>query len=123
APLHGLDIHLNIVKYDWTDVARLREVIDSINATDDVVVGSSEGGLFEYGSDHDIVANLEALRRGTPSDFAMVGSVMRDDSVTKMLKETSNLSIRLRGIDQFRVLASQAGWVVDRTIEGPASQN
>src|SRR4051794_8681714 len=50
APLHGLEILLKIVEYDWTDVTRLRDVIDRINAADDVVVGSSEGGLFEYGS-------------------------------------------------------------------------
>jgi hypothetical protein len=123
APLHGLDILPNLVQYDWTDVTRLREVIDGIDAADAVVVGSSEGGLFEYGSDHDIVTNLEALRLGTPSDFAMVGSVMREDSVTKMMMETSRLSIHLRGMDRLRGLVSRAGWVVDRTIEGAACQN
>jgi hypothetical protein len=123
APLHGLDVGLDFVRYDWAEVGGLREVIGALNAVEGVAVGSTEGGLFEYASDEEIIANLEALRVGLPDDFAMVGTVTRDDRITRSLLRTSGIPIRPRGLERFSALASRAGWVVDRAIEGPTSHN
>ncbi len=82
APLHGLDISLEHQFYDWTEAKTLR---DRIGDLDGIAIGLSEGGLFEYGADDIVLANLEALRDVTPADFKMAGSVTRNDETTKVL--------------------------------------
>jgi hypothetical protein len=122
APLHGLDVGLNYVRYDWAAVGGLREVIGAWNAAD-VALGSTEGGLFEYASDEEIIDNLEALRVGMPNGFAVVGTVTRDDRITRSLLRTSEIPILPRGLERFSALVSRAGWVVDRAIEGLTRHN
>ncbi len=61
APLHDLDITLIHTKYDWLDVFPLRELLKEIHHEHAIVAASSEGGLFEYGTDTEIIANLKTL--------------------------------------------------------------
>lgn len=124
APLAGLDVAFQYTNYDWSHVASLRELLVRI---DDIGAGvcSSEGGLFDYGSDEDIVANLTALRDATPADFVVVGSVVRDTAtLDPRLKPTTEGGgrplIRYLGLDAFRILAHRAGWDVDRVIDSVA---
>ena len=46
APLCGLEITLDHIVYDWTHPSDLHKIVSMFNA-DDVVIASSEGGLFE----------------------------------------------------------------------------
>jgi hypothetical protein len=79
---------------------------------------SSEGGLFEYGSDDEIVANLSTLLELTPPDTIVVGSVCREGELTR-IHSGIGVTLRPRPRDTFRVLVEQAGWRVDTFIERP----
>src|SRR6266481_460878 len=61
APLSGLEIQFRSEVYDWNDVRKLVEIVNAAIAREAIVAASSEGGLFEYGSDAAIIANLSAL--------------------------------------------------------------
>ena len=124
APLSGVTAHLEAIEYDWKDTSRLRAVLDSIEPGS-VMAGSSEGGLFDYGSDEEIVANLAALRDGTPADFVMVGSVVRDlgtldPRLRPSARSSARPNIRHLGLEAFRTLAGRAGWVIEDVIDSTA---
>ncbi|MEO7108950.1 MAG: hypothetical protein ABI183_00815 [Polyangiaceae bacterium] len=114
APLHGVDISLKHQFYDWNEAKTLR---DRLGDLDGIAIGSSEGGLFEYGSDDIILANLGALRDLTPKNFAIAGSVTRNDEPAKVMLATGNAALQPRGIDAFRALVARAGWKVTTVIE------
>jgi hypothetical protein len=118
-PLAGLDVTFTHTRYDWSRTADLKPFIEAANRDNAVLVVTSEGGLFEYGSDADIVANLKALPR-TPDVF-VVGSVTRDDEVIRTLKLTSTAATKPRGVPVFTALAGQAGWNVVRSVARPLS--
>ena len=67
-PLHGLAVEFDHRPYDWNEPAVLVQTVAKSRAGGAIVAASSEGGLFEYGSDEAIVANLRGLsgRRGEP---------------------------------------------------------
>ena len=50
APLHGTQIAFRHAPYDWSNPAGLNPVLEEACAKNAIVIGSSEGGLFEYGS-------------------------------------------------------------------------
>jgi hypothetical protein len=118
APLHGVDIELRHVRYDWNRADGLREVLLALDAREAVVAASSEGGLFDYGSDEAIVTNLQALREGTPEDAVVVGSVLRADWLARYGNPACQAAARLAGLEVFRELVQRAGWAVARNIDG-----
>jgi hypothetical protein len=153
APLGGLYATFQYVKYDWSGVAELRKALagageplagrlgasgaealldyqgqhGQLRVTGEIGAGvcSSEGGLFDYASDEDIVANLTVLRDATPADFVVVGSVVRDVATLDSRLRATTLPqgrprIRYLGLDAFRLLARRAGWSVDRVIDSVA---
>jgi hypothetical protein len=127
APLHALDIALDYVAYNWGDTTVLRRVIDQIGAGNVVVAGSTEGGLFEYATDEEIVANLKVIRVGTPDNFVMVGPVVRDPQscdprLRAMEQVEGRPAIRFIGLEAFRGLAGNAGWAIERSLDGPVHQ-
>jgi len=116
APLRDLDLSYQRVAYDWRDAARLQRLLDELGASRSALAVSSEGGLFEYGSDDEIMANLEAIRSAAPSDVVAVGSVTRADGPIEFLRE---FTVRPRTLAAFRDLAARAGWAIARVIERP----
>jgi hypothetical protein len=123
APLHGLDVRFHYVPHDWKDVHELRDLLGALRMDDPVIAVSSEGGLFEYGSDEEIVANLETLGAGMPAETFLVGSVTRGDGPARYLNASSKISIRPRRLEEFRALANRAGWKVEQAVERPFSFN
>ena len=126
APLHGLAVTFNYVAYNWSDPAVLRGVLESIPPAA-VGMGSSEGGLFEYATDEEIVANLEVLHACTSPDFRMVGPVVRDAQssdprLSTMDQVEGRPAIRFIGLEAFQKLAARAGWVIEQTLDGPMHQ-
>ncbi len=126
-PLHGLAVTFKHVPYNWTDPTGLCQMMDRIALRDAVAAGSSEGGLFEFASDEEIVANLKALREGTPADFVMVGPVVRDAStLDPRLKQMEHVpgrpAIRFIGLEAFSRLVRSAGWLIERSLDGPMHQ-
>lgn len=127
APLHGLTITFEHIPYNWTEPAKLRRTIDELSLAHAVVAGSSEGGLFEFAEDADIVANLRLLCVGTPGDCVMVGPVVRNAAtLDPRLKSTEHVEgrpgIRYIGLDAFQQLANEAGWTSARSLDGPMHQ-
>jgi hypothetical protein len=120
APLSGLRIELEHTPYDWREPSRLAPVVTSLRDTGAMCIGSSEGGLFEYGSDADILGNLRALT-ALGGAFRMVGSVTRDDETIRTLKLTSTAATRPRGLAVFAALIGQAGWRILESVSRPLS--
>ncbi len=124
APLHGLDVSFRHTPYNWSDPSQLRDVL-AHGGEPFFGVCSSEGGLFDYGSDKDIVTNLHALHAAAPADFAVVGSVLRDaESLDPRLKSTmegrGRPLVRQLGLKAFTRLALEAGWTVARVLNSVA---
>ncbi|HYK92209.1 MAG TPA: hypothetical protein VE398_25830 [Acidobacteriota bacterium] len=122
APLQGVEARFDHIFYDWAKPAGLRAAIQP-EARNAVVVMSSEGGLFEYGSDDEIVANLEILKDCTPDDAVFVGSVTKADGPAGMLNKASKIATQLRSLESFSGLIKRAGWTLAQTVEGPLSHN
>lgn len=121
APLSGLNVSFQYLSYEWSDTSRLRSVLEGLNAGDAACAISSEGALFEYGSDEEIVANLKALHAATPGDAIVVGSVTRDGALVRASLIASRVATRPRTMEWFRGLCERAGWSVERVIERPFS--
>jgi hypothetical protein len=121
APLGGLPIRFEHVAYDWRDPSGLEPSLCSARRAGALVAVSSEGGLFEYGSDDDITRNLRALAGSRGPDLFVVGSVTRDDEAIRVLKLTSTLATRPRGLPVFSELVERAGWRIARSIARPFS--
>jgi len=123
SPLSGLKVGFRHFRYEWSDAERLRKLLGELEARDAAFGISSEGGLFEYGSDEDIVANLRALDAGTPRDAVVVGSVTRDGGPVRASLIASRVLTRPRTIEGFRSLCEHGGWTVDEAMERPFSYN
>jgi hypothetical protein len=122
-PLGGLKVRFRHFSYAWSDAGRLRKLLRDLEAGDAACGISSEGGLFEYGSDEEIVSNLRALDAETPRDAVVVGSVTRDGGPVRASLVASRVLTRPRRIEGFRSLCEQGGWKVEEAIERPFSYN
>jgi hypothetical protein len=120
APLDGASAALCHVPYDWADPSTLRQILSRTAVPDAIVVGTSEGGLFEYPTDDQIVGNLRVLAEVTPPDFFFVGTVLRDMAsidprMASMKAMKGRPGIRFLGLTEFETLARQGGWAVTAT--------
>jgi hypothetical protein len=113
SPLHGLEIQLEHIVYDWADPAPLRKLLLGFEQ-DALVAGSSEGGLFQYGSDGEIAANLEVLWEGSPQDFTMTGSVTWEGPLVRWSRNFSGLAVRAFKPEAFHRLVRSAGWDIEQ---------
>jgi hypothetical protein len=117
-PLAGLDVELSHTRYDWSAPSTLGGVLAG-NGAETVLVGSSEGGLLEYAEDEVVAANLAVLRDATPSDFALVGSLIRDDNLQWLTRGAGAPGLRPRGLKMFGTLVADVGWTVARASSNP----
>jgi hypothetical protein len=125
APLHGLNIHFAHINYNWSHSDKLREYIKSLDG-DNICAASSEGALFEYGSDDDISGNLQALFDVTPPDTIIAGSVTRADELGLSLNGRgmgNRAALQFRGIEAFTALANHTGWKVAKVVDRPLSHD
>lgn len=111
-PLAGQDITFEHRAYDWNDTTLLSALIAELAGRDTIIAASSEGGLFEYASDHAIVENLKTLNARRHGVRLVVGSVTRDDDLRRRMMEQSRIRLIPRGIKGFRPLAGQAGFAI-----------
>jgi hypothetical protein len=121
APLNGVNISFRQFGYEWSCTERLRDALEELRASDAACGISSEGALFEYGSDEDIVSNLRVLHAGTARDSIVVGSVTRDGRPVRASLIANRVSTRPRTIEAFRALAEKGGWIVQLVMERPFS--
>lgn len=111
APLAGLDVAFDHRRYDWNDTAALAALL---RETDGAIVGaSSEGGLFEYGDDDAVVANLKTLRAGGVR--AVTGSVTSNTERHRRNITVSRFKLHPRGLEGFAPLATRGGFRLARS--------
>jgi hypothetical protein len=109
-PLAGLDIALRHHDYDWERSAALASLVEKLVAAGAVIAASSEGALFEYGSDQAIVANLRALRANGAGARLVAGSVTSADDTRRRMIAMTRFKLVPRGLAGFAPLAAQAGF-------------
>ena len=121
AALSGVEIGFQYLSYEWSETERLRAALEELGGRDAVCGVSSEGGLFEYGSDEEIVANLKALYAGTAEDAFVVGSVTREGEAVRASRGAHRVATRPRTLEEFRRLSGVGGWRVQEIVERPFS--
>jgi hypothetical protein len=114
-PLHGRDIAWHHALYDWNATAPLAALVRTLVTAGAIVAASSEGALFEYGSDDAVVANLAALRAGGAGARIVAGSVTRDDQLRRRMIAQSRIRLMPRGLAGFAPLAARAGFAIARS--------
>ncbi len=70
-PLAGADVRLERRDYNWNEQEPLGRLIREVKAGGGVAAVSTEGALFEYGSDAAIVENLLALAEAAPPALSL----------------------------------------------------
>ena len=119
--LAGVEVAFSHEPYDWNRPARLEELVRQAAARGAIIAASSEGGLFEYGSDEAIVANLKALQAGGRGARLVAGSVTRADAIRRRSIAACGFKLVPRGVEGFAPLAEAAGFRVDRVEVTPLS--
>ena len=109
-PLHGLKIEFQHHAYDWNDTAPLARLLAGLTARGGIIAASSEGGLFEYGTDDAVVANLTALARANVPIVA--GSVTSSSDVRKRMIAQTRFRLFARGLEGFAPLAERSGYAI-----------
>lgn len=122
APLAGLRLQFEHHSYNWAEPRELQHRLESQNLKQAICAVSSEGGLFEYGSDEEIAGNLTILRDLTAPDTIVVGSACRTGELTRA-HSGIGVTLRPRTPEAIRQLVEEAGWELDDVIERPFSDN
>jgi hypothetical protein len=123
APLAGLDVELRHGTYDWRDSSLLYRALAPARERGAVVLASSEGGLFDYGSDAEIVENLRALAESSGPELTVTGSSTRDDAPMQKVRRTSRVKTVPRSLAALRSLVARAGFAVATVRERPFSDH
>ena len=110
APLEGIEVDFQHHPYDWNDPAPLSHLLAGLAARGAIVAASSEGGLFEYGTDEAIVANLTALAQSRVAIVA--GSVTSSSEVRKRMIAQAQFRLFPRGLEGFAPLAERSGYAI-----------
>lgn len=132
-PLHGLAVRLQHVPFDWSKPSELGAILGAAGGAPGrlpagerggapgIIAGSSEGGLFDYASDEQVVSSLRQFADHSPADAFFIGSLSRGDGRARLLNEAGRAAIRIREVESFSALVGAAGWRVCRVGESPLS--
>lgn len=115
APLAGVQAVFDHKIYDWNEIEPLNALLKELQSKNAIIIGASEGGLFEYGDDRAITANLAALHAA--GAIVVAGSVTRNDQITRGIVARSPFGLHPRGLEEFRALAAQTGFRVALSAE------
>lgn len=95
-PLHGLEVQFQHHAYDWNDTTPLARLLAGLAGRGVIIAASSEGGLFDYGTDDAIVANLTTLARaGVP---IVAGSATSSGEVGRRVVAQTRFRLVARGL-------------------------
>lgn len=98
----------------------LARLVEDATKSHEIVAASSEGGLFEYGTDEAILANLRALcPDGRRQRIVVAGSVTCDDKTRRRAVAAPGFALVPRGLAAFAALASRAGFALERAGRTP----
>jgi hypothetical protein len=116
----GLDISFKHVPYDWNKTTKLADLLSE--RKNSIVACSSEGGLFEYCADDDIINNLNCLYDNSSDDLTIVGDIVLElgkvNPAFPALLESSGNNVRFFGIEGLKKILDKTNWKLDKTIEG-----
>jgi hypothetical protein len=118
-PLTGLAITFTHDHYDWNAPPPLADLVGQAASQGAIVAASSEGALFEYGSDEAIAANLLALHKDRRGAKVMVGSVTSTDALHRQSVANTRFKLVPRGLEGFRPLAERGGFRIARSEAAP----
>jgi hypothetical protein len=113
-PLAGLDIGMNHHDYDWDRPVALESLVGKLVSAGAVIAASSEGALFEYGSDEAIVANLKVVHADGKGARFVAGSVTSADNIRRRMINRTLFKLKARGLEGIAPLAAQAGFRIVR---------
>jgi hypothetical protein len=108
--LEGLKIEMQLHSYDWHRPESLLELLGSL-PTDAVWALSSEGGLFDYGTDEVIQANLKALDKSCPAQTLMAVSATRKDSRGR-LSQNGVAAVLPRSMEELQDILKPGAWEI-----------
>jgi hypothetical protein len=116
---YGLDVAFHHIPYDWRDTDGLIPLLS--NKKHCIVMCASEGGLFEYGMDEDIIRNLNVLYDHSPDGMRIAGTIIHDTkkvhaTVPAMAKAT-NAGLRFLGVGGLTGLLEKTGWRLESVQE------
>jgi hypothetical protein len=115
----GLNVSLNHIYYNWNDTAILNEFLQK--RTEWLKISSSEGGLFEYASDEDIIKNLDVLYNNSLDNMKIVGSLIRDvntvDPGVRASMKLTNIKARLLGLEGLKKILEKTVWIIENVME------
>jgi hypothetical protein len=110
-----LNISLKYINYNWNKPSVLREFLST--KRDCLTFASSEGGLFEYASDEEIIRNLNVLSENCPENTKTVGSAILDsntvDAGIKASMQLTNIKARLLGVEGLTKLLEKTSWAIE----------
>ncbi|HLH95816.1 MAG TPA: hypothetical protein VKW08_11950 [Xanthobacteraceae bacterium] len=112
-PLAGLSIGMQHQAYDWDEPSLLERLLAEQVTKDAIIAATSEGALFEYGSDQAIIANLKVL--GAGGARLVAGSVTGADQTRRRSIASTRLKLVPRGLEGFAPLAAQAGFRIAKS--------
>jgi hypothetical protein len=119
--LAGVDVELVHEAYDWNDAGPLALKIERSRQQGAIVAVSAEGGLFEYGDDPAVIANLRAMTGDGSAAPIVVGSITRPEPDRQARMQRANFKLYPRTLEAFDKLARQAGFETTRVEESPIS--
>jgi hypothetical protein len=116
---HGLDIAFHHVPHDWQDTDGLIPLLS--NKKDWIVMCTSEGGLFEYGGDEEIIRNLNVLYDHSPAGMRVAGTIVHEPNkvhaTVPALAKASNAGLQFLGVSGLTGLLEKTGWGLERVQE------
>jgi hypothetical protein len=119
-PLNGLEVQFQHHSYDWNDTTPLARLLADLTARGAIIAASSEGGLFEYGTDDAVVANLAALARAPVPIVA--GSVTSSTDERKRMIAQTRFRFFARGLEGFAPLAARGGYAIAESRSAVVSE-
>jgi hypothetical protein len=112
---HGLDIAVNIIPYNWNDPGALSDILKE--RADWIQICTSEGGLFEYGSEDEITQNLNQLYINSVESMRIVGTIILDKENVSPgylgFAELTGIQVRFIGLDRLKAILSGTNWALD----------
>jgi hypothetical protein len=116
---NGLNISFNHIYYNWNDTTVLNDFL--LKRKEWLNISSSEGGLFEYASDEDIIKNLNVLYDNSQKNMKIVGSAIRDvntvDPGILASMKLTKIKARLLGVEGLKKTLEKTAWTIENIME------
>ena len=117
--LRGINLSCRHIIYNWKNASSLGELLMSRN--DWITLFSSEGGLFEYGEEEDILNNLKIISENITNQTSISGSLVKDAiNVDPIFSETLDITTikpMQYGMEGLIRLADKSGWKISNTSD------